>query len=101
MASSRGRWVPLSVFMGDTRRLGFSPTRVESVERGKGLSTRVNIGKDFVEEGLRSTRIVLGNLMFKMWGLTEKFKEKDTRYTGSATFTYDSFMTTVIPFLVP
>ncbi|KAF9593872.1 hypothetical protein IFM89_025663 [Coptis chinensis] len=27
-------------------------------------------------------------------GLTEKFKEKDTGYTGSATFTYESFMLT-------
>lgn len=34
-------------------------------------------------------------------GLTEKFKEKDTRYTGSATFTYDTFMSTIIPFIVP
>ncbi|KAF5744874.1 calcium-binding protein CML48 [Tripterygium wilfordii] len=33
-------------------------------------------------------------------GLTEKFKEKDTRRTGSATFTYDSFMSVVIPFLL-
>ncbi|KAL5719851.1 hypothetical protein ACHQM5_012585 [Ranunculus cassubicifolius] len=33
-------------------------------------------------------------------GLTEKFKEKDTSYTGSATFTYESFMLTVLPFLI-
>ncbi|XP_008788592.1 calcium-binding protein CBP-like [Phoenix dactylifera] len=33
-------------------------------------------------------------------GLTEKFKEKDTMYTGSASFTYESFMLTVLPFLV-
>ncbi|KAJ0084289.1 hypothetical protein Patl1_30401 [Pistacia atlantica] len=33
-------------------------------------------------------------------GLTEKFKEKDSRYTGSATLTYDSFMSMVIPFIV-
>ncbi|XP_027152130.1 probable calcium-binding protein CML48 [Coffea eugenioides] len=33
-------------------------------------------------------------------GLTEKFKEKDPRYTGSATMTYDSFMSMIIPFLV-
>ncbi|XP_022753761.1 probable calcium-binding protein CML48 [Durio zibethinus] len=33
-------------------------------------------------------------------GLTEKFKEKDPMYTGSATLTYDSFMSIVIPFLV-
>ncbi|KAG6436410.1 hypothetical protein SASPL_101308 [Salvia splendens] len=33
-------------------------------------------------------------------GLTEKFKEKDTRYTGSATLTYETFMTMIIPFLV-
>lgn len=34
-------------------------------------------------------------------GITDKFKEKDTRYSGSATFTYDSFLTTIIPFIVP
>ncbi|KNA04121.1 hypothetical protein SOVF_202630 [Spinacia oleracea] len=33
-------------------------------------------------------------------GLTEKFKEKDTRYTGSATISYDDFMTMVLPYLV-
>ncbi|CAK9183826.1 unnamed protein product [Ilex paraguariensis] len=33
-------------------------------------------------------------------GLTEKFKEKDTAYSGSATFTYESFMITVLPFLI-
>ncbi|XP_062195794.1 calcium-binding protein CBP-like [Phragmites australis] len=33
--------------------------------------------------------------------LTEKFKEKDTRYTGSATLTYDGFLSTAIPFIVP
>ncbi|XP_057807012.1 probable calcium-binding protein CML48 isoform X1 [Salvia miltiorrhiza] len=33
-------------------------------------------------------------------GLTEKFKEKDTRYTGSATLTYETFMSMILPFLV-
>ena len=33
-------------------------------------------------------------------GLTDKFKEKDTGYTGSATFSYEAFMLTVLPFLV-
>lgn len=33
-------------------------------------------------------------------GLTDKFKEKDTRFTGSATLQYDTFMSMVIPFLV-
>ncbi|XP_050370995.1 probable calcium-binding protein CML48 [Argentina anserina] len=33
-------------------------------------------------------------------GLTEKFKEKDKRCTGSATFSYNAFMSMVIPFLV-
>ncbi|KAJ6905056.1 calcium-binding protein CML48 [Populus alba x Populus x berolinensis] len=33
-------------------------------------------------------------------GLTEKFKEKDKRHTGTATFNYDEFMSMVIPFLV-
>ncbi|XP_058209343.1 probable calcium-binding protein CML49 [Rhododendron vialii] len=33
-------------------------------------------------------------------GLTEKFKEKDAMYSGSATFTYESFMLTVLPFLI-
>ncbi|XXG41350.1 hypothetical protein AAC387_Pa01g1828 [Persea americana] len=33
-------------------------------------------------------------------GLTEKFKEKDTTYCGSATFTYEAFMLTVLPYLI-
>ncbi|KAF5178326.1 Peflin [Thalictrum thalictroides] len=33
-------------------------------------------------------------------GLTEKFKEKDINYSGSATFTYEGFMLTVLPFLI-
>ena len=33
-------------------------------------------------------------------GLTEKFKERDTGYTGSATFSYELFMLTVLPFLI-
>lgn len=33
-------------------------------------------------------------------GLTEKFKEKDKSYSASATFTYEEFMLTVLPFLV-
>ncbi|KAJ6852941.1 grancalcin [Iris pallida] len=33
-------------------------------------------------------------------GLTEKFKEKDVMYSGSANFTYESFMLTVLPFLI-
>ncbi|CAO2840112.1 unnamed protein product [Amaranthus hypochondriacus] len=33
-------------------------------------------------------------------GLTEKFKEKDSRYTGSATITYEDFMSMVLPYLV-
>ncbi|XP_021839341.1 calcium-binding protein CBP [Spinacia oleracea] len=33
-------------------------------------------------------------------GLTEKFKDKDKSYTGSATFNYEDFMLTVLPFLV-
>eukprot|EP00268_Persea_americana_P031844 TRINITY_DN310_c3_g1_i5.p1 TRINITY_DN310_c3_g1~~TRINITY_DN310_c3_g1_i5.p1 ORF type:complete len:215 (+),score=31.53 TRINITY_DN310_c3_g1_i5:72-716(+) len=33
-------------------------------------------------------------------GLTEKFKEKDIAYSGSATFTYEAFMLIVLPFLV-
>ncbi|CAE5966751.1 unnamed protein product [Arabidopsis arenosa] len=33
-------------------------------------------------------------------GLTEKFKEKDTVLSGSATFNYENFMLTVLPFLV-
>ncbi|KAK1427093.1 hypothetical protein QVD17_15776 [Tagetes erecta] len=33
-------------------------------------------------------------------GLTDKFKEKDTSYSGNATFTYEAFMLTVLPFLI-
>ncbi|KAJ6403198.1 hypothetical protein OIU84_015172 [Salix udensis] len=32
-------------------------------------------------------------------GLTEKFKEKDESYTGTASFNYDEFMAMAIPFL--
>ena len=39
-------------------------------------------------------------MMENLQGLTEKFKEKDTGYSGSATFTYESFMLTVLPFLI-
>lgn len=34
-------------------------------------------------------------------GLTEKFKENDTRHTGSAALSYDGFLSMVIPFIVP
>lgn len=54
-----------------------------------GTGRRVELGFDsFVECGM----------IIK--GLTDKFKEKDTRYTGSATLSYDAFMSMVIPFLV-
>lgn len=33
-------------------------------------------------------------------GLTEKFKEKDKMYSGQATFSYEDFMLTVLPFLI-
>lgn len=33
-------------------------------------------------------------------GLTEKFKAKDKNYSGSATFTYEDFMLSVLPFLI-
>ncbi|KAL8236681.1 hypothetical protein R6Q59_017762 [Mikania micrantha] len=33
-------------------------------------------------------------------GLTERFKEKDMTYSGNATFTYETFMLTVLPFLI-
>ncbi|CAI9099814.1 OLC1v1036694C1 [Oldenlandia corymbosa var. corymbosa] len=33
-------------------------------------------------------------------GLTEKFKERDTAYTGVATFPYEAFMLTILPFLI-
>ncbi|KAL9373657.1 hypothetical protein Peur_033277 [Populus x canadensis] len=33
-------------------------------------------------------------------GLTEKFKERDTTYSGSASFTYENFMLAVLPFLI-
>ncbi|XP_057727227.1 probable calcium-binding protein CML48 [Arachis stenosperma] len=56
---------------------------------GDGNVKRVELGFDsFVECGV----------IIK--GLTEKFKEKDKRYTGSAKLSYDEFMAMVIPFLV-
>ncbi|KAK7402058.1 hypothetical protein VNO78_14020 [Psophocarpus tetragonolobus] len=56
---------------------------------GDGSGRRVELGFDsFVQCGV----------IIK--GLTDKFKEKDKRYTGSATLSYDAFMTMVLPFLV-
>lgn len=60
---------------------------VSRYEEGNGRRVELNFDS-FVECGM----IVKG--------LTEKFKEKDPRYTGSATITYDTFMTMIIPFLV-
>lgn len=42
----------------------------------------------------------LNPMLGKFQGLTEKFKEKDRHYTGSATLTYEDFMATILPFLV-
>uniref|UniRef100_A0A453HQL0 Uncharacterized protein n=2 Tax=Aegilops tauschii subsp. strangulata TaxID=200361 RepID=A0A453HQL0_AEGTS len=43
----------------------------------------------------------LYNFAELLWqGLTEKFKEKDTAYSGYATFGYEAFMLTVLPFLI-
>ncbi|CAI8592868.1 unnamed protein product [Vicia faba] len=54
-----------------------------------GSSRRVELGFDsFVECGM----------IIK--GLTDKFKVKDKRYSGSATLSYDEFMSMVLPFLV-
>ncbi|CAL1403923.1 unnamed protein product [Linum trigynum] len=54
-----------------------------------GSGRKIELGFDsFVECGLI------------LKGLTEKFKEKDKRYVGQATFNYDEFMSTVLPFLV-
>jgi calcium-binding protein CML len=37
---------------------------------------------------------------FVVKGLTDRFKAKDLRYTGSATIDYESFMKMVLPFVV-
>ncbi|VFQ95083.1 unnamed protein product [Cuscuta campestris] len=48
--------------------------------------------------GLDFNEFVECGMIFK--GLTEKFKEKDTQYAGSAKLSYDEFLSMVIPFLV-
>ncbi|KAJ6759932.1 CALCIUM-BINDING PROTEIN CML48-RELATED [Salix purpurea] len=73
--------------------LGFAiPSSVLQVLISKyddGSGRRVELNFDsFVECGM----------MLK--GLTEKFKEKDRRHTGTTAFNYDEFMSTIIPFLV-
>lgn len=42
----------------------------------------------------------IADYFFHFQGLTDKFKVKDRRYSGSATLLYDEFMSMVIPFLV-
>ncbi|KAL6641925.1 hypothetical protein ACP70R_020106 [Stipagrostis hirtigluma subsp. patula] len=57
----------------------------------------------FDKTGGRSRAIEYDNFIeccLTVKGLTEKFKEKDTAYSGSATFTYETFMLTVLPFLI-
>ncbi|KAI4300820.1 hypothetical protein L6164_034154 [Bauhinia variegata] len=57
----------------------------------------------FDKTGGRSKAIEYDNFIeccLTVKGLTEKFKEKDTSYSGSAAFTYESFMLTVLPFLI-
>ncbi|KAK1356649.1 Calcium-binding protein [Heracleum sosnowskyi] len=53
---------------------------------------------NFIEYESRETVLALCCLTVK--GLAEKFKEKDTAYVGSATFTYESFILNVLPFLI-
>lgn len=60
---------------------------VSSYDDGSGRKVDLNFDS-FVECGM----------IIK--GLTEKFKEKDTSYTGLATLNYDTFMSMVLPFLV-
>ncbi|CAO2831683.1 unnamed protein product [Amaranthus hypochondriacus] len=57
----------------------------------------------FDKTGGRSKAIEYDNFIeccLTVKGLTEKFKEKDKNYSGSATFTYEDFMLTVLPFLI-
>ncbi|GAA0140564.1 hypothetical protein LIER_01884 [Lithospermum erythrorhizon] len=57
----------------------------------------------FDKSGGMNKAIEYGNFIeccITVKGLTEKFKEKDTSYTGSASFTYEAFMLTVLPFLI-
>lgn len=57
----------------------------------------------FIQLQILYYELVVFDFILVMWnlqGLTEKFKEKDTGYSGSATFTYESFMLTVLPFLI-
>ncbi|PSR89856.1 Calcium-binding protein [Actinidia chinensis var. chinensis] len=60
---------------------------ISRYDDGSGRSVELNFDS-FVECGMI------------MKGLTEKFKEKDPRYSGTATLTYDTFMSMIIPFLV-
>ncbi|KAL9685058.1 hypothetical protein QQ045_022504 [Rhodiola kirilowii] len=57
----------------------------------------------FDKSGGRSRAIEYDNFIeccLTVKGLTEKFKEKDTSYSGSATFGYEDFMLTILPFLI-
>ncbi|GAB2295565.1 hypothetical protein Dimus_029726 [Dionaea muscipula] len=57
----------------------------------------------FDKTGGRSMAIEYDNFIeccLTVKGLTEKFKAKDSKYSGSATFSYEEFMLTVLPFLI-
>ncbi|KAL4180915.1 hypothetical protein AMTRI_Chr12g234760 [Amborella trichopoda] len=84
---------------GKTRAIDYD----NFIEYGLPLSLAPTMDQSFFP--LHSTLIVhffSGNewcsLIVK--GLTEKFKEKDTAYCGSSTFTYEAFMLAVLPFII-
>ncbi|KAF6137126.1 hypothetical protein GIB67_030890 [Kingdonia uniflora] len=79
LTSLRGRGMPLGMFMRDTRRFGFSPTHVERVERGRDLSTRANLDKEFDEEGAPFTSNSFEGLDVQDVGSKDKFADSEER----------------------
>ncbi|CAJ2660191.1 unnamed protein product [Trifolium pratense] len=62
------------------------------------LLSKYNDGSNYRRVELGFDSFVECGMIIK--GLTDKFKDKDKRYSGSATLSYDDFMSMVIPFLV-
>ncbi|CAA7019356.1 unnamed protein product [Microthlaspi erraticum] len=65
-----------------------------------GNERLMQLGLTKPEARARPSNMTVSKCCLTVKGLTEKFKENDTKYSGSATFTYETFMLTVLPFLI-
>ena len=96
-------WLPFPSPELESTRQGLSEQPLSSMRASHGMTTYdlLFYFTSYIRIYINCNQLTL--IYFddeNLQGLTEKFKEKDTGYSGSATFTYESFMLTVLPFLI-